>query len=91
MKRYYFPHTSLKTRTFSLIKFFLFLLFIIDYHVLKLTNIFYDESGIEYVTVYESNMGYGDPEGGLNTMTVDEFKTRLGGKYQGCIDLMGNN
>lgn len=60
-------------------------------HTALVTNIFYDESGIEYVTVYESNMGYGDPEGGLNTMTVDEFKTRLGGKYQGCIDLMGNN
>lgn len=60
-------------------------------HTALVTNIFYDESGIEYVTVYESNMGYGDPEGGLNTMTVDEFKTRLGGKYQGCIDLMENN
>lgn len=60
-------------------------------HTALVTNIFYDESGIEYVTVYESNMGYGDPEGGLSTMTVDEFKTRLGGKYQGCIDLMGNN
>lgn len=60
-------------------------------HTALVTDVYYDESGIEYVTVYESNMGYGDPEGGLNTMTVDEFKTRLGGKYQGCIDLMGNN
>mgnify|MGYP004611034737 CR=1 FL=1 len=59
-------------------------------HTALVTDVYYDESGIEYVTVYESNMGYGDPEGGLNTMTVEEFKTRLGGKYQGCIDLMEN-
>ena len=60
-------------------------------HTALVTNVYYDENGTGYVTVYESNMGYGDPEGGLNTMTIEEFKTRLGGKYQGCIDLMGNN
>lgn len=60
-------------------------------HTALVTDVYYDKNGTGYVTVYESNMGYGDPEGGLNTMTVDEFKTRLGGKYQGCIDLMGNN
>lgn len=59
-------------------------------HTALVTDVYYDKNGTGYVTVYESNMGYGDPEGGLNTMTVDEFKTRLGGKYQGCIDLMGN-
>ena len=60
-------------------------------HTALVTNVYYDENGTGYVTVYESNMGYGDPEGGLSTMTIEEFKTRLGGKYQGCIDLMGNN
>lgn len=60
-------------------------------HTALVTNVYYDKNGTGYVTVYESNMGYGDPEGGLNTMTIEEFKTRLGGKYQGCIDLMGNN
>lgn len=60
-------------------------------HTALVTDVYYDKNGTGYITVYESNMGYGDPEGGLNTMTVDEFKTRLGGKYQGCIDLMGNN
>lgn len=60
-------------------------------HTALVTDVYYDKNGTGYVTVYESNMGYGDPEGGLNTMTVEEFKTRLGGKYQGCIDLMGNN
>lgn len=60
-------------------------------HTALVTDVYYDKNGIGYVTVYESNMGYGDPEGGLNTMTIEEFKTRLGGKYQGCIDLMGNN
>ena len=43
MKRYYFHHTSMKTRTFSLIKFCLLLSFIIGY-VFKLANIFYDEN-----------------------------------------------
>ena len=60
-------------------------------HTALVTDVYYDKNGTGYVTVYESNMGYGDPEGGLNTMTIEEFKTRLGGKYQGCIDLMGNN
>ena len=60
-------------------------------HTALVTNVYYDENGTGYVTVYESNIGNKNPEGGLNTMTIEEFKTRLGGKYQGCIDLMGNN
>ena len=60
-------------------------------HTALVTNVYYDENGTGYVTVYESNMKGQNPEGGLSTMTVEEFKTRLGGKYQGCIDLMGNN
>ena len=60
-------------------------------HTALVTNVYYDENGTGYVTVYESNIGNKNPEGGLSTMTIEEFKTRLGGKYQGCIDLMGNN
>lgn len=60
-------------------------------HTALVTNVYYDKNGTGYVTVYESNIGNKNPEGGLSTMTIEEFKTRLGGKYQGCIDLMGNN
>lgn len=60
-------------------------------HTALVTNVYYDENGTGYVTVYESNIENKNPEGGLSTMTIEEFKTRLGGKYQGCIDLMGNN
>ena len=60
-------------------------------HTALVTNVYYDENGTGYVTVYESNIGNKNPEGGLSTMTIEEFKTRLGGKYQGCIDIMGNN
>lgn len=60
-------------------------------HTALVTDVYYDENGTGYVTVYESNIGNKNPEGGLSTMTIEEFKTRLGGKYQGCIDLMGNN
>ena len=60
-------------------------------HTALVTDVYYDKNGTGYVTVYESNMKGQNPEGGLSTMTVEEFKTRLGGKYQGCIDLMGNN
>ena len=60
-------------------------------HTALVTNVYYDKNGTGYVTVYESNIENKNPEGGLSTMTIEEFKTRLGGKYQGCIDLMGNN
>lgn len=60
-------------------------------HTALVTDVYYDKNGTGYVTVYESNIGNKNPEGGLSTMTIEEFKTRLGGKYQGCIDLMGNN
>ena len=60
-------------------------------HTALVTDVYYDKNGTGYVTVYESNMKGQNPEGGLSTMTIEEFKTRLEGKYQGCIDLMGNN
>ena len=60
-------------------------------HTALVTDVYYDKNGTGYVTVYESNIENKNPEGGLSTMTIEEFKTRLGGKYQGCIDLMGNN
>ena len=60
-------------------------------HTALVTDVYYDKNGTGYVTVYESNMKGQNPEGGLSTMTIEEFKTRLNGKYQGCIDLMGNN
>lgn len=60
-------------------------------HTALVTDVYYDKNGTGYVTVYESNIGNKNPEGGLSTMTIEEFKTRLNGKYQGCIDLMGNN
>ena len=60
-------------------------------HTALVTDVYYDKNGTGYVTVYESNIENKNPEGGLSTMTIEKFKTRLGGKYQGCIDLMGNN
>ena len=60
-------------------------------HTALVTDVYYDKNGTGYVTVYESNMKGQNPEGGLSTMTIEEFKTRLNGKYQGCIDLMENN